>query len=110
MCNLVATFAPYRMTPGTLQAKKPKPVVFLAIAITMLAMPIFLFPTFIPPVAQLACSLVAGMPEWLPVNLLSAIVVLLGLLWLYRIVLPAQGRLLQRRELHILREVTEETE
>jgi ABC-2 type transport system permease protein len=110
MCNLVAILTPYRLAPGTLQAKKPKPVVFLAIAITMMAMPIFLFPTFIPPVLQLACSLVAGMPEWLPVNLLSAILVLLGLLWLYRILLPTQGRLLQRRELHILREVTEETE
>jgi hypothetical protein len=110
MCNLVAIWTPYRLAPGTLQAKKPKPVVFLAIAVTMMAMPVFLFPTFIPPVLQLACSLVAGMPEWLPVNLLSAIVVLLGLFWFYRILLPAQGRLLQRRELHILREVTEETE
>jgi hypothetical protein len=110
MCNLVATWTPYRMTPGTLQAKKPKPVVFLAIAITMMGMPLFVLPIFIPPVLQLLCSLVATTPAWLPINLLSALVVLVGVFWLYRMLLPAQGRLLQRRELHILREVTEETE
>ena len=35
-CNLVAMLTPYRLAVGTLQAKKPKPIVFLAIFITML--------------------------------------------------------------------------
>ena len=47
---------------------------------------------------------------WLPVNLVAT----LGLLVLtgvaYRLVLPLEGRLLQRREQAILREVTEEVE
>jgi len=110
MCNLVATWTPYRMAPGTLQAKKPKPVVFLAIAITMMGMPLFVLPIFIPPVLQLVCSLVATTPAWFPIHFLSALVVLVGVFRLYRSLLPAQGRFLQRRELHILREVTEESE
>jgi len=110
MCNLVATLTPYRLTPGTLQAKKPKPVVFLAVAITMLVMPIFLFPVFIPPALELVCSFLLTTPVWFPVNLVSALLVLVGVAWLYRALLPVQGRLLQRREQHILREVTEEME
>jgi hypothetical protein len=110
MCNLVATWTPYRLAPGTLQAKKPKPVVFLVVGITMLVMPIFLVPVFIPPFLELGCSLVATTPVWLPVNVICALVVLLGVAWLYRALLPAQGRLLQRREMNILREVTEENQ
>jgi hypothetical protein len=110
MCNLVAIWTPYRMAPGTLQAKKPKPVVFLAIGITMLVMPIFLFPAFIPPVIQLLSSLVMTTPVWFPLNVVSALLLLLAVAWLYRTVLPVQGRLLQRREMHILREVTEQME
>jgi hypothetical protein len=51
-----------------------------------------------------------GWLTWLPVNLISAALVLAGVAWVYRIVLPLQGRLLQRRELAILVEVTEEVE
>ena len=49
-------------------------------------------------------------PAWIPVNLLATVAVLAGTLWLYRGLLPVQGRLLQRREQTILREVTEEIE
>jgi hypothetical protein len=62
-----------------------------------------------PPGLQL---LAAGLewPAWLPANLLATIAVLAGAIWLYRGLLPIQGRLLQRREQTILREVTEEIE
>lgn len=110
MCNVVSILAPYKMATGTLQAKRPKPIVFLALGLTMMSMPIVLSPTLIPPMAQLLCSFVAGVPSWLPVNVLVSVVVLLGAAWLYRLLLPVQGRLLQRREQSILREVTEELE
>jgi hypothetical protein len=110
MCNVVSILTPYRMAPGTLQAKKPKPIVFLAIAITMTSLPIVLSPTFIPPILQLICSFLSGVPEWLPVDLLASVAVLCGVAWLYWSILPAQGRLLQRREQRILSEVTEEAE
>jgi hypothetical protein len=110
MCNVVSILTPYRMAPGTLQAKKPKPIVFLAIGITMTSLPIVLSPTFIPPILQLICSFLSGVPAWLPVDLLASVAVLCGVAWLYWSLLPAQGRLLQRREQRILSEVTEETE
>jgi hypothetical protein len=44
------------------------------------------------------------------VNLLAAIATLAGVAWLYRSLLPLQGRLLRRREQAILQEVTQEIE
>jgi hypothetical protein len=51
-----------------------------------------------------------GWAPWLPVNILVSVIVLAAVACLYWFVLPFQGRLLQRREQTILREVTEETE
>jgi hypothetical protein len=108
-CNLVAMLTPYRLAVGTLQAKKPRPVVFLAIFITMLTLPLLLVPLLIPPGLQLLFSLEGWMP-WLPVNLLASGVLLAAMAGLYWLILPLEGRLLQRREQTILREVTEEVE
>jgi ABC-2 type transport system permease protein len=110
MCNVISILAPYRTAAGTLQAKKPKPVVFLAVGITMLGMPVILWPVFVPPILQLLCTFVSGVPRWLPVNVLASLVLLCGVAWLYWLLLPAQGRLLQRREQRILVEVTEDVE
>jgi ABC-2 type transport system permease protein len=108
-CNLAAMLAPYRLALGTLQAKKPKAVVFVAGLAFTLSLPIVLLPVFIPPGLQLLFSSQGWLP-WLPVNLLAAAGILAGAAWLYCRLLPAQGRLLQRREQAILREVTEEVE
>jgi hypothetical protein len=51
-----------------------------------------------------------GWTPWLPVNLLATVALLAAIGCLYWNLLPFQGRLLQRREQTILREVTEETE
>jgi hypothetical protein len=109
LCNYVSILAPYRLAQGTLQAKKPKAIVFLAVLGSFFVLPFVLLPMLIPPGLQL---LAAGLewPAWLPVNLLATVAVLAGAAWLYRGMLPIQGRLLQRREQIILREVTEEIE
>ncbi|HWI57214.1 MAG TPA: hypothetical protein VNZ22_08300, partial [Bacillota bacterium] len=109
VCNLVAILTPYRMAPGTLQAKKPKPVVILAVFLTMMGLPIMLAPTLVPPALQALFSW-QGWLSWLPVNLLATLLMLLAVGALYWVILPLEGRLLQRREQAILREVTEEVE
>ncbi len=109
MCNLAAILVPYRMAPGTLQAKKPKPIVFVAVFATMLLTPVVVAPIAIPPGLQLLCARLEWL-AWLPANLISAVAILAAVAALYRLLLPLEGRLLQRREQTILREVTEEVE
>ena len=108
-CNLISILTPYRLAVGTLQAKKPKPVVFLAVALTMLGMPLVLWPVAIPSVLQVTSPFI-GIPTWMPINVIAALVLLCGVAWVYWALLPAQGRLLQHREQRILAEVTEEVE
>ena len=107
--NLLAILAPYRMPSGTLQARKPKAIVFVAALASMLLLPLVMAPILIPPGLQLLCSF-AGWAPWLPVNFLASLVLLALVIWLYALLLPLEGRLLYRREQTILKEVTEETE
>ncbi len=109
MCNVAAILLPYRMAPGTLQAKKPKPIVFVGVFATMLVTPIILAPIAIPPGLQFLFVRMEWLP-WLPVNVIAAVVIFAAVVALYRVLLPLEGRLLQRREQVILREVTEEVE
>lgn len=109
MGNATSILAPFRLNPGTLQAKKPKATVMLAGLVAMFLTPIVSLPILIPAGLQILCSYMGWVP-WLPVDLIVALAVLAGAAALYRALLPAQGRLLQRREQRILREVTEETE
>lgn len=109
MCNLASILVPYRMAAGTLQAKKPKPIVFVGGFATMLATPIILTPIAIPPGLQFLFTRLEWLP-WLPVNLIAASVIFAAVVTLYRVLLPLEGQLLQRREQAILCEVTEEVE
>jgi ABC-2 type transport system permease protein len=108
-CNVIAMLLPFRLAAGTIQAKKPKPIVFLAVFTSMLVLPILMAPTLIPPGLQLLFAWRGWLPA-LPVNLLGSLAMLAAATWLYSVVLPSEGRLLQRREQAILREVTEEVE
>jgi ABC-2 type transport system permease protein len=109
MCNLLSILAPFRIAAGTLQAKKPKAIMFVAVFITLLCLPLVMLPLLIPAGLWLLFSLLNWVP-WLPVNLLATLGLLATVGWLYRLLLPLEGRLLQRREQTILREVTEEVE
>jgi ABC-2 type transport system permease protein len=107
--NMLSILVPYRLATGTLQAKKPKPVVFLAVFATMLILPIVALPLVVPPALELLCSTFNWAP-WAPVNLVATLCLLAVVAVLYRLLLPMQGRLLERREQRILQEVTEEVE
>lgn len=109
LCNFASILAPYRLAQGTLKAKQPKAIVFIVFAISFLLLPILSLPLMIPPALELLFS-AQGWAPWLPVNLLATIGMLAAIASLYWRLLPFQGRLLQRREQTILREVTEETE
>lgn len=109
MCNLLAILVPYRLSQSTLQARKPKPIVFLAVFLSLLGLPVVMSPALIPPGLQLLWSL-EGWAPWLPVSLLLTLLLLAGAGALYWGLLPMEGRLLQRREQVILKEVTEEIE
>ena len=109
LCNLLSIFAPYRISPGTLQAKKPKGIVFLAMLVSMVCLPVVLLPAFIPSIVQTSLSVVGWAP-WLPANVLAAVPILVAVWWFYRFFIKIEGRLLQRREQDILKEVIEEVE
>jgi ABC-2 type transport system permease protein len=108
-CNLVSILVPYRIAVGTLQAKKVKPIVLLGVLITLGSLPLILLPMLVAPGLQLLFTFMAWTP-WLPVNLLASVAMLAAVAAGYWLLLPLEGRLLRRRELHILREVTEELE
>jgi hypothetical protein len=74
-----------------------------------LCLPLIMLPMAIPPGLQLVFSFFDWAP-WLPVNLVATLGLLAVVGWLYWLLLPWEGRLLQRREQTILREVTEEVE
>jgi hypothetical protein len=109
VCNLLSILAPFRIAAGTLQAKKPKAIVFVAVFITLLFLPLVMLPLLVPAGLWLLFSFFNWVPR-LPVNLLATLGLLATAGGLYRLLLPWEGRLLQRREQTILREVTEEVE
>lgn len=109
VCNMTAMLAPYRFSPGTLQAKKAKPVVILANLVVFLTMPVVTLPLAVPLLLQLLFSYL-GWPGADVVGLPASLVMLAIVGLIYWSVLPVQGRLLQQRELAVLKEVTEETE
>lgn len=108
-CNMLSILVPYRFAPGTLQAKKPKAAVFLGMFVSMLLLPVIMSPVFVPAAAEFGLRRL-GVAGGMPVNLVLTTILLALVLVLYKAVLPAQGRLLLKREQRILDEVTHETE
>lgn len=109
LCNLLSILAPYRFSPGTLQTKKPKVIVFVAVLATMISAPLAMIPVMIPPAVQLLFNTL-GWVSWLPVNVLVALPIAGLVVGLYWVLLPIEGRLLQKRERNILAAVTEPLE
>ena len=107
--NYSSILAPYRMAPGSLQAKKPKPIIILAVFANLLLMPLLSPLVLIPPALHIWFNWAGWLP-WFPVAPVAAAVILALTVLLYRAVLPSQGRLLQRREQMILLAVTEEVD
>jgi hypothetical protein len=108
-CNLLSILFPYRLSPNSLQAKRPKPMVVLVVFLSMALIPLAMSPILLPPALELLFGSMSWAP-WLPVNALAALLLMVLVAALYRMVLPWQGRLLLQREKAILLEVTEEVE
>ncbi|HUV67506.1 MAG TPA: hypothetical protein VMW24_26680 [Sedimentisphaerales bacterium] len=107
--NLLSVLIPHRITPGSLKRTKTSATTTLLIFVSRLLFPTAMIPLFIPAALGLLVSRLASLPA-APVNLLFS-AVLVGLLApLYRLSLAPLGKLLQRREKHILQVVTEEVE
>jgi len=107
--NVLAILAPYRLAPGSLNAKKPKAIVFFAAMGSLAVLPVVLLPVLVPVILQTIFHFAHWLP-WLPVNLLTTVVLFPVVVVLYWQLLPLEGRLLERRELAILKAVTEEVE
>jgi hypothetical protein len=107
--NMYSILVPFRMALGSLKAQKPPASVVLSSLLGTLLLPFVFLPLALPALIYLLFHSQGWMP-WLPIGLLTAILVLGAAIALYIGVIPAQGRLLQRRELHILKQVTEEVE
>ncbi len=107
--NLISVLVPYRISPGSMKRTKTSATTSLQIFISRLLSPVAMVPMFIPPAAGLLFSRVGWLPAG-PVNLLLSMVLLVLLVYFYRLSLPGLGNLLLRREKQILQVVTEKVE
>lgn len=107
--NYLSVLAPYRYSMNAVKAKSFRIATFLSALASMILTPLIGCILCIPVLLQLGWNLIR-LPGWMPINVLSALALLAASLWLYFLLLPHQGRLLQRRELTILGHVTTDTE
>jgi hypothetical protein len=107
--NYVSIVAPYRIAAGSLKPTKTITKTAFFIFILHLLFPLALLPVSLPPVLQLLCSIFGWLPG-VPVNVLSALLLLVATALVYRLSLNRLGAMLQQREKEILKAVTQETE
>ena len=107
--NMISVLVPYRISPGSMKRTKTSATTSLMIFISRLLFPVAMVPALIPP----AMGLLFSRLGWLsagPANLLLSMLLLVLLVYFYRLSLPGLGNLLQRREKQILQVVTEKIE
>src|SRR5260221_12339699 len=109
LANWLSILAPMPITPVTMKAANPKIIPILVVFLFLSMFPLALAPTLLP----LGITALLDYMEWtygvlvcLPLSLFVCAVVL----YLYRLVLPWQGRVLQAREQTILMVVTTKTD
>src|SRR6185503_1916375 len=107
--NVMSILVPYRIQPGSMKPTKMPGLAMLVFVICQLSLPVFLTPTFIPPLTGYLLERFGYAPA-APVNLvLSAIFAAVTGLIYWQTLAPT-GRLLQRRETKILQTVSENVE
>ena len=107
--NLISVLVPYRISPGSMKRTKTSAMTSFLIFISRLLFPVAMVPMLLPPAAGLLVSSLGWLPAG-PVNLLLSMVLLVLLVFFYRLSLPGLGNLLQLREKQILQVVTDKVE
>jgi len=107
--NLLSILMPFRIQPGTMKPTKMPGLAMLVMMLCQMLLPIVMAPVFIAPLLAMLW-LRAGLPEFVPVNLLASCLLCGAMALIYGQALTPLGRLLQRREIKILGVVTVEVE
>ena len=107
--NLVSVLVPYRIAPGSMKPTKTTTLTTVFIILSHLLFPMVMLPVFLVPLVGLLVSGVGWLPAG-PTNVLVALVLLVPLVFFYRLSLAPLGELLQKREKKILEVVTKEVE
>jgi ABC-2 type transport system permease protein len=107
--NLLSILMPFRIQPGTMKPTKMPGLAMLAMFLCQMLFPLAMMPVFAAPLLEMLWGR-AGLPAFVPVNLLGSALFCGGMAVVYWLTLPALGRLLQSRETKILCVVTVEVE
>ncbi len=105
--NYLAILAPYRYSMNRLKAKKPTVRALISGMASMVITPVIGAILMVPTLLQFLWDRF-GLPAWVPLGVVAALVLLGLAFWVYSALLRHQGRLLQHCELAILHEVTTE--
>lgn len=109
MTNCLSILAPMPIAPGTLKPANPKVLPILLQAVFIFLFPLALAPTLLPLVIEFALDGL-GWGSGMPICLLLSLLECVGIVFLYRIVLTAQGAWLHAKEQKILEIVTTKAE
>ena len=106
--NWMSILSPLAINPGTMRMANPGILPVLLVFLCLTVMMIAFLPT-LAPLGITALLIWLGCPEWVPICLPLTLMMCAAILFLYRLALPWQGRLLQAREQKILMVVTAKT-
>jgi len=109
LANWMSLFAPMPIAAGSLKPLNPKLVPILLQIVFLFVFPVFLLPTLLPLGAQFVLEEL-GWIDRAPVCLVLSLLLCAAVMYIYRLVLPLQGRVLQAREQKILEIVTTKAE
>jgi ABC-2 type transport system permease protein len=107
--NITSVIIPYRIAPGSMKPTKTSSLTGIFIVLSHMLFPMVMLPIFIVPIVGLIVSALGWLPAGL-INLMLALVIIIPLVYLYRLSLAPLGNLLQNREKQILEIVTKEVE
>jgi hypothetical protein len=110
VANLCSIFAPFAIPSGSLRASRPGMTVLLILMGGMTVSPfVIVLPAVIPVIVETILTEVFEITFW-PISLTLSVVILTGVVFLYRAVLSWEGKLLLEREQRILEVVTRTAE
>jgi ABC-2 type transport system permease protein len=105
LANWMSILSPTAINPGTMKMANPSFVPVLLVFLFMFVMMLAFLPTLLP-LGIAALLYWWGCPAWVPLCLPLTLLMCATVLFLYRLALPWQGRVLQAREQNILMVVT----